>query len=834
MKRKEASNPRKKAKTGEKNPADKELTILNRLTKAVTAQLSLQETCNAALEQTARALKLQVAVLFLREGGELHLKAVYPASSYLQSEAMPLHIVGECLCGLAVQTGKMIFSQNIHKDRRCTLTECKKAGLHSFAAIPLVLGRQHIGVLGVASSTARNFRQSTRFLKTAADHLSISINNAKLFEQARDYAVQLEQQIREREEADEAMRRERQFSETLLESLPGLFYLYDFDIQTPANSRLIRFNRKHSMQTGYTPEELQGMKIKYWFGPDVLEEAIRAISLINERGESQSNLKLRMKDGSQVPYAFTGRMLNMDDKIYFLGMGIDISDFVRAEEALRFSEEKYKLVVENANDGIFIVQNETIKFPNRKTIEVTGYSEDELASAPFPRFLHPDDQELVVNIHRRRLQGEAVPSTYSFRIVKKSGEVVWIEASVVLVTWEGSPAALTFLRDITIQKRLEEQLLHARKMEAIGTLAGGVAHDFNNLLMGILGYTSLMLIKTDKTHPFHEKLKTIEQLVESGSELTRQLLGFARSGKYEVKPINVNDLIIKTADIFGRTKKEITIHKKLQEELHTMEADRGQIEQVLFNLYVNAWQAMPSGGNLYLETQNVFLDEQYCLPYDITPGAYIKIAVTDTGVGMDDKTQKRIFEPFFSTKGVGKGTGLGLASAYGIIRNHKGIINVYSEQGHGTTFSMYVPASDRDAAETKTPEETLLTGDETILIVDDEPANTEAVKELLEILGYKAETARNGQEAVGLYTSHKGKFDLVILDMIMPGMNGRETFEKLKEIDQNVKVLLSSGYSIDGEAKDILELGCKGFIQKPFRVEEISRKIRDVLDSTTL
>jgi len=379
--------------------------------------------------------------------------------------------------------------------------------------------------------------------------------------------------------------------------------------------------------------------------------------------------------------------------------------------------------------------------------------------------------------------------------------------------------------------KLQSQLLQAQKMEAIGTLAGGVAHDFNNLLMGILGYTSLMLTKTDKSHPFYENLKIIEQQVESGAELTKQLLGFARSGKYEVKPFHVNDLIIKTSDIFGRTKKEITIYKELQENLHTIEGDSRQIEQVLFNLYVNAWQAMPSGGRLYIETQNAILDEKQCRAYDAKPGPHVKLLVTDTGVGMDAETQKRIFEPFFTTKGVGKGTGLGLASAYGIIKNHGGIINVYSEKGHGTTLTIYLPATAKKADETKPAEEGLLTGEETILVVDDEKVNVELMKELLERLGYKIFTAQSGKKAIEMYRKHAGKIQLVILDMIMPEMHGKETLVKLMEIDKNVCVLLSSGYSINGEAKTILELGCKGFIQKPFRPEELARKIRDVLDT---
>jgi PAS domain S-box-containing protein len=381
------------------------------------------------------------------------------------------------------------------------------------------------------------------------------------------------------------------------------------------------------------------------------------------------------------------------------------------------------------------------------------------------------------------------------------------------------------------KERLQSQLLQAQKMEAVGTLAGGVAHDFNNILAGILGYTALMRMKTDKTHPFYEKLKIIEQQVESGAELTKQLLGFARGGKYEVKPINTNDLIIKTSDIFGRTKKEITIHRKLQDDLRVIEADSGQIEQVLLNLYVNAWQAMPAGGEMYLETRNVFLDEQESRTHDVKPGEYIKIAVTDTGIGMDAGTQQRIFEPFFTTKDMGKGTGLGLASAYGIIRNHGGVIKVRSEKGHGATFIIYLPASGKEASGTEAHAGKLLRGDETILIVDDERANIDAVKELLEDLGYRILTAQSGGKAIEIFRKHNEDIDLVILDMIMPGMKGKETLENMMKIDKSVSVILSSGYSIDGEAKDILRLGCKGFLQKPFRVEELSERIREVLDS---
>ena len=509
----------------------------------------------------------------------------------------------------------------------------------------------------------------------------------------------------------------------------------------------------------------------------------------------------------------------------------EISERKMTEEALRESEEKYRLVVENASDAILIVQDQYIKFTNFRTTSISGYTKEELTRVPFSEFIHPEDRDTVLERYTRRINGEDSPISYSFRILTKSGDSISMELRSILITWEGKPATLNFLRDITQQKEMEEQLLHSRKMEAIGTLAGGVAHDFNNLLMGILGYTSLILMHTEKADPHYEKLKRIEQQVESGAELTKQLLGFARGGKYEVKPADFNEMIKQSSEMFGRTKKEITIHRKLHPELHRVEVDRVQIEQVLLNLFVNAWHAMPSGGDLYLETRNIMLDEKFGGLYDVKPGSYVRLAVTDTGIGMDEATQERIFEPFFTTKELGRGSGLGLASAYGIIRNHGGIINVYSEKGHGTTFTIYLPVSEKDIISDEKPAEKMIKGGETILLVDDEEVNIDAVGGLLETLGYTVLTAQSGQDAIELYRKNQKNIPLVILDMIMPVMSGSETFEKLKEINPHIKVLLSSGYSINGQAAEILERGCKGFIQKPFNVLELSLNIREVLDA---
>lgn len=380
------------------------------------------------------------------------------------------------------------------------------------------------------------------------------------------------------------------------------------------------------------------------------------------------------------------------------------------------------------------------------------------------------------------------------------------------------------------KQKLEAQLRHAQKMEAIGTLAGGIAHDFNNLLMGIQGRVSLMHLNADPDHPDLEHLRSIEAMVQRGAELTRQLLGFARGGKHEVKLTNLNDLIAKSSDMFGRARKEIVIHRTYQEHVWMVKADQTQIDQVLLNLYVNAWQAMPGGGHLYLSTENIILDEDSSKPFDVNPGKYVRIMVTDTGIGMDQVTMLRIFEPFFTTKEMGRGTGLGLSSAYGIITNHGGFIHVYSEVGCGSTFSIYLPATEEKFPAAKPPvEQEAPKGKETILLVDDEEMIREMGEKLLESLGYKVIVTRSGKEAVKMYKKHHDKIAMIILDMIMSGMGGREIYRQLKEINPEVKVLLSSGYSLDDQALTIMDFGCHGFIQKPFNMKDLSKKIHDTL-----
>jgi PAS domain S-box-containing protein len=506
---------------------------------------------------------------------------------------------------------------------------------------------------------------------------------------------------------------------------------------------------------------------------------------------------------------------------------------VRSAEAVKRSEERFQQVVQSSQDWIWETDREgQYTYSSQAVKHILDYTPEEIIGKHYCDFYVPEEKEEL----NRTFKGFFDRKEAFFRVVNKrvhrDGRQIFVESTgVPLLDAEGKVVGYRGTnRDITEQRQAEKELLQAHKMEAIGTLAGGIAHDFNNLLMGIQGYSSLMLLGMGANHPKYDKLKRIEELVIRGSDLTRQLLGFARGGKYEIKPTDLNDIINSTTDMFGRTKKEISIHQNLQEGIWPVEVDQGQIGQVLVNLYVNAGQAMPAGGDLHLETQNVTLDEKYARSYSMPPGNYVKISITDTGVGMDAKTKERIFEPFFTTKEMGRGTGLGLATVYGIIKGHNGIINVYSEKDQGTTFHIYLPASEKAVIQDRSAPEALLTGHETILLIDDEDIIIDVSREILENIGYKVFVAASGQEALNIYETKREIIDLVILDMIMPEMSGGETFDCLKEIDPGVKVILSSGYSLDGQASEILQRGCLAFIQKPFTVRNLSQKVREVLD----
>ncbi|MGD8252345.1 MAG: PAS domain S-box protein [Desulfobacterales bacterium] len=612
--------------------------------------------------------------------------------------------------------------------------------------------------------------------------------------------------------------------ETALETSPDAIF-----INRLRDGAYTMINHGFSQLTGFTSEDVIGKTpedLNLWANP---RDALRIMTRIRRRGSVKDfEVLFRLRNGEVRTGLLSANIINLSGESHVLSVAKDIDPIKRAETAIKESEAKYRLLVEHAKDAIFILQDGKIKFPNPQTRELAQYLGINLKEKSFFDHIDPIDKDIIFD---RQIEDKTVHRTdsYPFRLILSDGEPYWVQLNAVPIKWEGKPATLNFLRDINEQKQLEVQFRHAQKMEAVGTLAGAIAHNFNNLLMGIQGCVSLMLLDTDAQHPNHEELKKIQEQVGSGATLTAQLLGYARKGKIEIQATDLNRLVEKTVDTFNRTRDEISVHYSLLRGLHAVVVDRGQIEQVLLNILNNAADAMPGGGKIFIRTSNVSHQQIHTEDDIVKRGNYALISISDTGLGMDPKIRSRIFEPFFTTKELGQGTGLGLASVYGIVKGHDGYIGVESELDRGTTFDIFLPASQEKVTSAGRSAEAVIKGTGCIMVVDDEPVVLKVTARLLKHIGYTVLEADSGRDAVRIYKRHRESIDLVILDMIMPDIGGGEVFDRLRDINPEVKALLASGYTLDGQASRILRRGCNGFIQKPFSMGQLSQKIADIL-----
>ncbi len=512
---------------------------------------------------------------------------------------------------------------------------------------------------------------------------------------------------------------------------------------------------------------------------------------------------------------------------------------------LEASERQYAYMVNNSPDLIFTLDaNGCFTFANQQFEKLLGFTAERLIGTPFEQIIHDDDcskaailtqretdpsypesgREMNFRFKRARCSDIGYDTYENFAFMELKAAPIFISDSAQETVFNGVHVVA---RDVTERITLEEQLRQAQKMEAIGTLAGGIAHDFNNILMGIQGYASLVKTGFDRNSDEFKRLSSIDDYVFSGAEMAKQLLGFAQKACQETTLMNLNYLLKMSVKMFGRTKKDILIEQFLEKDLWGTVVDEGQIKQVLLNLFVNAWQAMPNGGKILVKSENVVLDE-----FEIsTPGSFVKITVADTGCGIDEAIVNRIFDPFFTTKERGQGTGLGLATAYGIIKSHQGLLTVESQPGKGSAFMFYLPAIPKPvspAAEMK-KNSRVINGKGTILLVDDEKGVIEVCSEMIESLGYRVKVAGDGIEALEVLKNEGNTIDLVVLDMVMPRMDGQETFDHIKALDSGMRVLLSSGYSRDEQIEQMMEKGCDGFILKPFDVETLSERINTIL-----
>ncbi|RMG54104.1 MAG: response regulator [Acidobacteria bacterium] len=390
-------------------------------------------------------------------------------------------------------------------------------------------------------------------------------------------------------------------------------------------------------------------------------------------------------------------------------------------------------------------------------------------------------------------------------------------------------------RDISAEKRLEAQLLQAQKLESLGTLVGGIAHDFNNMLTAILGYAQLLLGQANQEDRFYEHLQQIEVLSQRAADVVQQLLTFSREGTSRQRRLLLHPLLKEIGKLLQRMIPEnIEVEMHLAAEDLAIEADPTQLQQVVMNLVVNARDAMPEGGQLRIETARVKLDESFCRAHpNLRPGDYVRLRVSDTGVGIPPDIQRRIFDPFFTTKEAGKGTGLGLPVVYGIVKNHGGAVEVESEVGRGTTIALYFPLVEKPAEVERASSAEVKGGSETILLVEDEPTVLELARAALEHYGYQVLTAQNGVEAIATYRDHGSEIALVILDVVMPKLGGRETFRELQRIDPGVKAILASGYDTsESLVNELLQSGVCGLVRKPYQIQELAQAVRQVLDQS--
>lgn len=690
-----------------------EMTLLNKISHLISSNIALEDMVQAIVNGISEFLDVDLVILFLKEEERLPHLVVGPQDSSYKFDTVPVHRVGECLCGLAAQDEQSVYAQDISTDPRCTMAECKEAGLRSFAALPLKRSDRVIGVLGLARAIPHDFANQSSLLEYIAAEISLGLSNSLLFSEAAARTVELSQEVTEHK---------------------------------------------------------------------------------------------------------------------------------RTEQALRESEERLKYVLEGSQQGTWDWNLETGEIiRNERWAHLLGYTLHEVESTAKQglALIHPDDQAAVLKSIQDHLEGRTPEYESEYRMLAKDKRYKWILDRGRIVKWdnEGHPLRMSGTHtDVTERRELGEQLVKAQKMEAVGVLAGGVAHDFNNLLTAIMGYSDLMQMGLPSENPLSHYIEEIAKAANRGASLTRQLLAFSRKQILQPQVINLNDVVQDMDKMLRRLiGEDIDLRNFLGHNLGLVKADPSQIGQIIMNLAVNARDAMPQGGKLTIETANVFLDESYAKDHaEVIPGPYVMLALSDDGLGMDAETMSHIFEPFFTTKKDGKGTGLGLATVYGIVKQSGGYVWVYSEPGQGTAFKIYL--SQVEEPKDRITEETVevvspisLEQAQTILVVEDDAALRELISITLRKDGFTVLAAAHGGEAMLLGEAEKGPIHLLLTDVVMPQMSGRVLAERLIPNHPEMKVLFMSGYTENAIVRHgILDEGIN-FIPKPFKIVSLIRKIREVI-----
>ena len=662
----------------------------------------------------------------------------------------------------------------------------------------------------------------------SGDIIDVDITSHTITFAGRSAALVVAQDVTERKLAEHGQRASEDRYRTLFEYAPDGIMIAD------RAGRYLDVNSSACRMLGYSRDELVGRHASDIVTPAEMQHIEPALALITSTGDYQREWQFRRKDGSVFSAGVIVRVLPDGN---LLAMMRDLTERDQATEALQQAEERMRFALESAKVGIWDMDHISGVLSWSPTIEAQYGLQPGTFPGTFPAFLeriHPDDrQDMLATVERASAQGSEF--TEKHRALWPDGTVRWLEGiGRVVLDKTGKPIrAIGISLDVTDRRVLEEQFQQAQKMEAIGRLAGGVAHDFNNLLTVILGNCELLRadLKPDDLHQMD--VGEIQRAALSAASLTQQLLAFSRKEIIQPTLLNLNDVVTGMRVMVGRLiGEDVKIMLGLRSDVAPVMADRGQVEQIILNLSVNARDAMPRGGTLTIETANVELDENYTRTHlAVRSGAYVRLTVTDTGTGMTPEVQARLFEPFFTTKEVGRGTGLGLATVFGVVNRSGGTVNVYSELGRGTSFNVYFPKAGTEAivAAVTTLVAHPTGGSETVLVVEDSDALRGLTKKLLERQGFTVLVASNSAEAIQTVEANPA-IDLLLSDVVMPGASGPELAEILAKLHPGLKVVYMSGYTED----TIVHLGVLNpgiaFLHKPFTADALGRKIREALE----
>jgi len=778
------------------------------------------------LQQCAEAMMRHLSPAFARiwtlnaTGDTLELQA--SAGLYTHLDGPHARVpVGSFKIGLIAAEREPHLTNDVLNDPRVSdRAWARREGMVAFAGYPLVVGDHIVGVMAMFARHPLS-RTVLDAMAAVANQIALGI---------------------ERKRAEEALREAERRMHHLLSSSPAVLYSLRVEGETLAPTWV---SENIERLSGYTPADVAGPD---WWAervhPDDREAILAEVPKLLSKGYVAREYRFRHKDGS-YGWVRDEQVLIQDatGSPEVVGSWSDLSERKESELRLRESEERYRLLFESNPHPMWVYDEATLTFlaVNDAATSHYGYSREEFLGMTLGDIRPPEEAEILEEHVKRRRHEQVVKAFHSPRVWKhrkKDGTLIEVEISVSPIEFRGRTAWLTLLSDVTEKRSLEAQLLQSQKMESMGRLAGGIAHDFNNLLGIITGYGDLLRRRVAGDPRLTKYVDDIVKAADRAGGLTRQLLAFSRKQVLQPRILDLNAVVDETQKMLRRLiGEDIQLVTVLDETLGPVRADPGQIDQILMNLAVNARDAMPRGGRLTIETGNVALDEPYARQHaGVEPGRYVMLAVSDTGHGMTPEVRSRVFEPFFTTKGPGKGTGLGLATVHGIVKQSGGHIFVYSEVDQGTSFKVYLPRTDVAEATAPPPGSTapqLPRGSETIILVEDEASLRELIRECLEATGYAVLEARHGVEALEICERHEGPIHLLVTDVVMPQMSGRELGERVRALRPDIQVLYMSGYTDDAVVLHGVLAEDMAFLQKPFTAEALARKVRELLDQPT-